>query len=385
MQETILNKELSIIYKLFKRVEYDDFEYIYRGHFSQIITRRIISLVERNIKRFIDSSSLQNRIYFLMVESMQNITRHQDKTVYKDRDESYLCIFAIKKQGDTYIITTGNVVLNTKIEKLRSKLNKVNNLSKEELKKLHRLVLSTGEISSKGGAGLGLIEMVRRSGNKLIYNFDTIDDEKSYFYLQTTVDSKALSNDADFTKNNGYDIYDNIKYTKKLNDLITDQSIFLNFNGAVNKKNILSLLSVIKGQMKNSKVSKRIYYIVLEMLQNISKHGDNMGNLADGVLGTFRIKRTHDKYTLTSGNCIKNHKVGELKQRLDQINGLKQNELDEYFNSILLFQNNTNSKKTGLGFVDIRLKTKNKLEYNLIKVHDDFSFFTLQVSVKFNE
>jgi hypothetical protein len=51
-------------------------------------------------------------------------------------------------------------------------------------------MLSNSEFSSKGGAGLGLIEMAKKTGNKLDYDFLQFDSEHSYFILSKTVDSE---------------------------------------------------------------------------------------------------------------------------------------------------------------------------------------------------
>ncbi|NJO89579.1 MAG: hypothetical protein HC831_11985 [Chloroflexia bacterium] len=45
------SKPLKITYDLFKRVENGDFEYIYRGSFSQNLTRKILSLAESNLQK----------------------------------------------------------------------------------------------------------------------------------------------------------------------------------------------------------------------------------------------------------------------------------------------------------------------------------------------
>ncbi len=382
MQGKSLHNELSVTYELFKKVELSDFEYVYRGDFSQTITKRILALVEHHLKKFTDSASLQNRIYFIMVELMQNITRHQDITEDKPEDKNYMPIFAIEKKGDFVIITTANIVLNEKVEQLKQKLYKVNYLNKDKLKKLHRLVLSTGEISKKGGAGLGLIEMVRRSGNKLLFDFENIDGYRSYFYLQSVINIRYVNNNNTPEETYGYNGDSSIKYTKELNRLLIRNGIFLNFSGFFNRKNIFSLLFAIQGQIRQGYVSKTIYYIIIEMLQNISKHGENPQHFPEGKVGIFYIKHDNNYHTLSSGNYVKNSQVEHIKQNLDKINQYNDSELSENFNKTLVKQTNVNTSKAGLGFIDIRLKSKEKIGYNFVKVNDDYSFFTLQVFVK---
>ncbi len=371
-------RSLKLTYDLFSRVKTGDFEYIYRGAFTQNLTRKILSLAESNLQRFVDKSSLQNRIYFIMVEGLQNVTRHQEPST--ESETEHAGIFAIQKVGNRYIITTGNTIVNTKVDSLKQRLEKVNNLDREELKKLHREILSTGELSDKGGAGLGLIEMARRSGNRLTFDFEYIDLYWSYFYLQTEIPSRAYTRDAaeELEESNA------MRDIKHLNHMLDKKDILLNFNGSFNQNNILSLLSIIKGQMRVNKSAKKVYYIMVEMLQNISKHGSFYEDNSDGNPGIFYLGQTEDEYVLTSGNYIPKEYVADIKERLDIINDMDNNELNEYFNKILLDQNVIDPKKTGLGFVDMRLKSYRKIAYDFKEVDDKYSFFTLQTSVQIN-
>lgn len=44
-----------------------------------------------------------------------------------------------------------------------------------------------GELSVKGGAGLGLIEICRKTGEKLVYQFINLDTENDFFVLKVTI------------------------------------------------------------------------------------------------------------------------------------------------------------------------------------------------------
>ena len=369
-------RRLKVTYDLFDRVGNDDFEYIYRGVFTQNLTRKILSLAESNLQRFVDKGSLQNRIYFIMVEGLQNVTRQQ--RVESAATDEHLGIFAIQKKGNRYLITTGNSIVNSKVELLKEKLEQVSNLDREEIKELHREIVGRGELSAKGGAGLGLIEMARRSGNKLSFDFEYIDLYWSYFYLQTEIPSRTYGNSAVEELETSKFMRD----MKSLNRILSKRNILLNFNGNFNQNNILSLLSIIKGQMRVSRAAKKVYNIMVEMLQNISKHGNDYQDSDDGNSGIFSLAQTEEEYILSSGNYILNKYVDELREKLDLINSLDTSELNEYFNKILLEQITIDPKKTGLGFVDIRLKCNKKVAYDFRKLDDEFSFFTLQTSIQ---
>ena len=376
MKRKIERRAHKVTYDLFKRVEDGDFEYIYRGIFTQTLTRKILGLAESNLQKFVDKSSLQNRIYFIMVEGLQNVTRHQEDAFDQTNDNSG--IFAIQKLGDKYLITTGNLIVNSKVDTLKQKLNEVNSLDRDELKKLHKEILSTGELSDKGGAGLGLIEMARRSGNRLLFDFEYVDLYWSYFYLQTEIPSRSQNK---FEIENAQEM-NTMRDAKHLNSILAKRDILLNFNGNFNQSNILSLLSIIKGQMSLNKAVKKVYYIMVEMLQNISKHGKNFTNNEEGASGIFFLGQNEEEFILTAGNHIDNSSVESFRERLETVNELNSNELNESFNKILLDQSAIDPKKTGLGFIDIRLKCSGKLEYDFRRIDEEYSFYTIKATVK---
>jgi hypothetical protein len=70
---------------------------------------------------------------------------------------------------------------------LESKLSEINSLDKEGLKELYKSIIKSSQLSEKGGAGLGFVDMARKSGQKLEYHFNKIDDKYSFFSLKTKI------------------------------------------------------------------------------------------------------------------------------------------------------------------------------------------------------
>ena len=75
---------------------------------------------------------------------------------------------------------------------LREKLEQINQLDAKEIREVYRQMLSVAEFTDKGGAGLGLIEMAKKTGNKLDYDFISLDKDYSYFILSKTVDEGGI-------------------------------------------------------------------------------------------------------------------------------------------------------------------------------------------------
>ena len=323
--------------------------------------------------------TLQKRIYYIMVEGLQNITRHQDE-IANLNTEKYPGIFAIQKNGERYYISTGNIVANENIPALKEKLDTINSLNPDELKKFHREMLTTGSMSDKGGAGLGLIEMSRKSGNKLLYSFEQSDNEYTYFYLQTLIpnDKNYGATDTEGQTAKGHSSLDSVK---QLHKQMNNENLLLYFNGFFNQENLLSLLAIIKGRMNMPLTTIKVSNVMVEMLQNIIKHGDRRTSTSAGVSGVFFMGQTGKEIMLTSGNIIKNEAKDIISERLEFVNGMSKDELSDYYDDILLDFDTADAKKTGLGFSDLRIKSDRPLKYRFMNINEAQQFYILQTAV----
>jgi hypothetical protein len=367
----------DFVIELMKSTGKDDLNYIYRGEFTQNLQQHILSLAEKNIDRDRISGKIKKRIFHIMVESIQNISRHGDAR--EDSEEMTSSFFSIQKQNKWYYITTGNIIENSKIGNLKSKLDKINSLDTEELDKFYREVLGNGQLSSKGGAGLGLIEMVRKSGNKLSYQLERINDESSFFYLHSDINGITLEEapvqpeDSIFAVN----------YMVKLHRYVLDNSIMLIYSAVFDQDSLLSLISIMKNRMDSALNSKKkIISIMVEMLQNIIHHGNVTVSGISGCQGIFYIALNNGKYCLTTVNYVKETDREVLKQKIDYINFLSDEEREEYYNERLFdFDSDESFKEGGLGLIEIRNKSKNPLEYQFFDAEDGYSLFKITARI----
>jgi hypothetical protein len=65
--------------------------------------------------------------------------------------------------------------------------SKINLLSIEELKDYYIETLNNEAFSGKGGGGLGMIDIARKSGQKIEYTFHPVDESYSFFSLMIHV------------------------------------------------------------------------------------------------------------------------------------------------------------------------------------------------------
>ena len=71
-------------------------------------------------------------------------------------------------------------------------LNTVNNATLEELKDMYKKQIKEGRISEKGGAGLGLIDIARKTEEPLEYQFLQLDQDSFFFILKVEINAKKF-------------------------------------------------------------------------------------------------------------------------------------------------------------------------------------------------
>lgn len=363
----------NFLYENFSDVEKNDMEYIYRGGVTPKLVMNFLDFAKSNLAKSNDTNHLKQRIYYIMGEGLQNITRHQSEKTTDNLEDS--AIVVILKKNYKFYIATGNLMNRSDEKKLTEKLEHINSLNAEELKELCRETRITTEISSKGGASLGLIEMAKRSGNKLSYLIKPVNDELSYFYLNTEIPTSAPQGAVvpDFE----YSLKDLTATHKFLND----NNYILSFKGDFNQENLLSLLGIVKNRMNETTTIIKLHSVMIELVQNIVKHADNPDTQNKWTAGIFYLAEQGDKFTLLAGNYVKHTYTEKFSVSLDRINSMDYKELTSEYNRILFSFEDNDPVTTGLGIIDIRRKCGGIVKYDFRKINNDFDFFTVQVDI----
>lgn len=178
---------MNYIFDLHQKVREQNIILVYEGEFTQEITKSVLAMAERNMDSMGEESSIKRKVFNVMVECLQNVVKHSEEHS-SPRTSTNAAIFLLGKNDDSYIIASGNSVSNDIIVGLKEKLDKINNLDKEGLKQLYKDIIKTESgLTDKGGAGLGFVDMARKSGHNLDYSFEELDDKSSFFCLKTTV------------------------------------------------------------------------------------------------------------------------------------------------------------------------------------------------------
>jgi len=109
---------------------------------------------------------VKKKVYNVLVEGLQNLYHHVDE-LPQDFDPKFAHKFGVvvvRKKEDSIKITLGNFINVKKTAYLKDKIDKINSLSEDELKDMYKFILNHQKLSTKGGGGLGLLDMARKSG-----------------------------------------------------------------------------------------------------------------------------------------------------------------------------------------------------------------------------
>lgn len=181
---------LKSVLNIYDELQTNGIYLVYLGVFSHDITKMFTSMAEDDMDSKGERLSIKRRVYHVMVETLQNMTRHSDEITSDASVGSGL--FMIGRKNDSYYVITSNKVSNEKKESLEAALEDINNSSPETLRKMYLDQIKNGKLSSKGGAGLGLIDIARKTTGAHDYQFIPYDEENYFFILKVEIDTKSI-------------------------------------------------------------------------------------------------------------------------------------------------------------------------------------------------
>ena len=135
-------------------------------------------------------------VFAVFVEQTQNIIRYSaEKTEQHAPETSEAApaselsygIMTVSRNGDFFVIKAGNLIEKVDVERLREKLEQIRKADKDELKAMYKETLKGEAPEGSKGAGVGFIEIARRSSQPIQFDFTDVDARFSFFALETEI------------------------------------------------------------------------------------------------------------------------------------------------------------------------------------------------------
>jgi hypothetical protein len=173
----------------FENITKDEVLYSYKGSISSDLITEVLTAIEEKLRSSGERPKIIKKVYNVLVESLQNLYHHIDAPPsFENQKYQYnFAAFSFHKKNASYSIITGNFVKKEKLRLLSDRMDQINNLSPEELKTVYKIILNNNEFSEKGGGGLGMIDIARKTGHKLNYHFYDYNTDYLFFSLSIVI------------------------------------------------------------------------------------------------------------------------------------------------------------------------------------------------------
>ncbi len=136
-------------------------------------------IIEKNLPKIVIK-----KVFFICIESLQNMFIHGHKDAAGEKHNFFILYLT---PGAVKMISA-NLIANAGIQRLKDHIARINSFDDPvDLKSYYLEHLENNEISEKGGAGLGFITIGMKSGNKLKTDFLAINESRSMFIMEVTI------------------------------------------------------------------------------------------------------------------------------------------------------------------------------------------------------
>ena len=351
-------KSLKFFHSCFSN---EEMNFLFTGDFSDDLTDRLIDINNQQLKVGDEISKTQRKAAFLIAESFQNIVRHSDLS----NQDSY---FHIKNDKGLFSLISGNTIHKNRIPSIQGQLEQLNKLTAEELKEIYRKTLVAGEFSEKGGAGLGFIEMARKTKNKLSFSFSDINRIKSYFFFQ------LLLNATDITEQEVEDNFDNNIF---LREVMIQEDLFLVYKGVISTPITVAILAIIENSFETT--SQKVIFI--KLMGFIEKISALSSSILEDISTMLFIGETESEFSMGNTCLLANKQANKIQELLNLYKTFSKSKLDKEYNRLLQLGELNPSNENNLSTIEL-VRYCSRIEFDVQPYSSEFSHVTLIIGFK---
>lgn len=137
----------------------------YGGVFSQTIITGLTEVLERETTNDNLEIGKAANLFTIFIELSQNMMNYSKVMVdgVEKNSEGLILVGKTKTSETAYYVMSFNTINKTSVQKLESRLNELEHLDKEEIKKRYKELRKSGEFAHDKGGGIGFYEIAKRS------------------------------------------------------------------------------------------------------------------------------------------------------------------------------------------------------------------------------
>jgi hypothetical protein len=159
--------------------------------FNGPISRSLIEELGNALKNYLEVDRARPAeamdVFSAYIEMTQNIRQYARRRGYVDGDSAATVVIA-RSDTDQYMVSAGNVVDSDEGQRLVQRVQELAAMDKTALKAAYKEQLRKPRVGdAASGAGLGLIDIARRSNGRLEASLSKHDETRSFFSLSVVI------------------------------------------------------------------------------------------------------------------------------------------------------------------------------------------------------
>src|SRR6185369_9421568 len=120
-------------YDFYDKMERNNIILSFKGDITSELLSSILQIMESKLDNMGEDPKVKKKLYNVLVECLQNLYHHMDEVTPDINDKPRAAIFMVGKTDGAYNILTGNYIKAENVNRLRTRIDEINLLSKEEL------------------------------------------------------------------------------------------------------------------------------------------------------------------------------------------------------------------------------------------------------------
>lgn len=159
----------------------------FNGSISTSLIEEFGNALKSYMRETENELSLVMDVFGVYIELTQNIRHYGNSKVYNGTDSSAIVVIA-NDSDDHYSVLAGNLVEPEDAEILANKISQLATMDKSELKAAYKKQLrEPRNLESSSGAGLGLLNVARKTSRPLVANLTNAENGKVFFSLLAVI------------------------------------------------------------------------------------------------------------------------------------------------------------------------------------------------------
>lgn len=157
----------------------------FSGMISQTLTSFMVETAKAQLETMGENDKMTRNMFLVSIEQLQNIMSYsKHKNIHENNKyiSPGVLVIGYNEKKDKYYVTSSNEITQKDVDVISTKLDIIQTMDKEQLRKYMREKLRSAEDLHDRGAGVGFIEMAKHSSEKLEYDFETVDG-RLYFHI----------------------------------------------------------------------------------------------------------------------------------------------------------------------------------------------------------